>query len=130
MHEQPILRQLLLCEKAIIDRETTCVSLINCHSVLNGYTSPTPPIDFVVYGLLTNGYGQFTMELRVNRPDSDEAICKRVIPAVLTNRLRAIDVLCRPEQIVFPVEGRYSIYLIIDGEILGMTGLQLRGTDQ
>jgi hypothetical protein len=126
MDELPTLRQLLVCEKVIFEQGSGNVSLINCHSVRRAERFPTKPVDFIVYGLLTNGFGPFTLEFRINRPDTDGTIFQRFFPMLVPDRLRSIDFVCRLNDFVFPGESIYEILLLAGEELLGMTTLELK----
>src|SRR5947209_4556589 len=117
MNETPVLRQLLVCEKLIVERDSNNVSLINCHSIRRAAHFPSRPISFGVYGLLTNGYGSFTIHLDITRMDTGELIFQRVFPMVFPDRLRATDFACRINGFVFPIEGHYEIVLKANQEL-------------
>ena len=70
MNEVPLLRQLLTCEKFIVEKETEHISLINCRSEWCSDRFPTPPILFGIYGRLINGSGKVPMLLAISRLDT------------------------------------------------------------
>jgi hypothetical protein len=126
MDEMPVLRQLLLCEKLIIERDTNNVSLINCHSIRRADRFPTPPIAFAVYGLLTDGHGSFTIQLEITRLDTGDLIFRCVFPMTFADRLRGTDFACRINDLTFPAAGKYEIVLSANQELLGITSIELQ----
>ena len=126
MNETPVQRQLLLCEKIIFEQGTGNPTLINCHSARPVDTVPTEPASFIVYGLLTDGYGAFTMQMRVMRLDTFEDIYQHTEPMLLADRLKPTLYVFRMKNLVFPVAGRYEIDVLANGELLGMTTLSIR----
>lgn len=125
MNELPILRQLLVCEKLIIERDSNNVSLINCHSIRRAGRFPTPPISFAVYGLLTDGYGSFTIQLEITRLETADLIFRRMFPMTFADRLRGQDLACRISDLVLPAAGKYEILLSVNQELLGITSIEL-----
>jgi hypothetical protein len=126
MNEMPVLKQLFICEKLIFEQGTDNLTLVNCHTSCRAEQFPTPPIPFIVYGLLTDGYGTFTMQLRVHRLDTFEEIFRKSMPMLLTDRLRNAHFVYRMTDLSFPIAGRYQIDLLINGDLLGMTTLAVK----
>ena len=126
MNETPVLRQLLICEKLIFERDTNNASLINCHAIRRATRFPTQPVSFAVYGQLTNGHGSFTIHLGITRLDTGELIFQRAFPMVFADRLRTTDFASRINDFVFPVTGSYEIVLSADQEPLGMATLVVK----
>ena len=129
MNETPVLRQLLICEKAIVEQHTEKVSLINCHTDRVVGRFPTPPLDFVVYGLLTDGFGTSRMQLIITRADTAEEILQATFPMHLNDRLQPLNLVIRLSERVFPAEGMYQIVVVANGEMLGLSTLTLRRSE-
>jgi hypothetical protein len=117
---------LLICEKLIFEQGSGNVSLINCHTVRFAARFPTQPNQFAIYGLLIDGYGTFTMDVRISRLDTLSTIFDRSFPMLFLDRLRNSNFVCRINDLVFPVEGSYQIDLLTNGELLGMSALHFR----
>ena len=126
MNETPVLKQLFICEKLIFEQGTDNLTLVNCHTSCKTDQFPTQPIPFIIYGLLTDGYGTFTMQVRVLRLDTDDVIFRKSMPMLLTDRLRDAHFIYRMTKLSFPVAGRYQIDLLVNGELLGMTTLTVK----
>ncbi len=125
MNETPILRQLLICEKLIFEQGTGNVSLINCHEGWLAEHFPSPPIPFIAYGVLTDGFGTFTMQVRITRLDTGEEIYRQSMPMLMTDRLHGAHFVYR-NKIGFPAAARYEIAVLADNELLGLSALSIR----
>jgi hypothetical protein len=126
MNETPLLRQLLICEKLVFEKGTDHVSLINCHTICGSDRFPTRPIQFGIYGLLTNGFGTFTMELTVVHLLTGAVIYRRLFSMSFADRLRDENFAGQFKNgLVFPDAGVYQIDLLANGELLGMTTLEI-----
>lgn len=126
MDETPILRQLLICEKIIFEQGTGNPTLINCHSGKIAAGFPADPVPFVVYGLLTDGFGAFTMQLRVLRLDTLDVIFQHSMPMVMMDRLQDAHFVYRMNNLSFPIPGRYEIDLSANGSLIGLTTFSIR----
>jgi len=126
MDETPTMRQLLVCEKLIFEQGSGNVLLINCHSIRIVERIPSPAVQFVVYGRLTDGFGTFTLEMRIVRLDTGGEIYQRALPMVLTDRLREAHVVFRVDGLVFPASTRYQVDSLANGELIGMTVITVR----
>jgi hypothetical protein len=126
MNETPILRQLLICEKLIFERGTNNVSLINCHTHRSTYRFPSPPMSFAVYGLLADGYGTFTLVLRMVRVETDEVVFQRIAPMVFADRLQTKAFTTQINQFVFPAAGLYEVILLANQELLATAAFELK----
>jgi hypothetical protein len=127
MNEVPVLRQLLICEKLVVERDTNNVSLINCHAIRRADEFPTRPVAFGVYGLLCNGFGTFAIRLEITRLDNDELVFQRLFPITFADRLRTMDFACRISDFICPVEGDYEFVVGADQDLLGSSMLVLKG---
>lgn len=126
MDETPVLRQLLLCEKIIFEQGTGNPTLINVHSARKGERFPARLPPFILFGLLTDGSGTFTMQVRVTRLENAEDVYEKSEPLLLTDRLKEVQYLFRFNDIVIPAAGHYQVMLLANGEVLGMTTLAVK----
>ena len=112
----PIALGLSLCETFVVEEGTSNVSLINTFHRRHVERFPSPPQQFGVYAVLTSGLGDATIELVINRLDTDEEIYVRRFPWHFSDRLMEVRILYRIKYCSFPKAGVYQATLLVDGD--------------
>jgi hypothetical protein len=126
MNETPLLRQLLVCEKIVVEKDTGYVSLINCHNQRYCDRFPTRPLVFGIFGVMTNGSGEIPMKLTITRLDTFAVFYERHFMRRFKNRLHTSNLIAPSVNgLIFRVEGAYQFDLWAGDEPIGMTSLRL-----
>ena len=68
----------------------------------------------MVYAVLTDGLGQGTVDLVVERLDNEEEVYNYQNQLVFSDPLQEVRVLFRLEEFSFPSPGRYQFSLLLD----------------
>src|SRR6266542_1706349 len=118
MPKLPIAVGLSLCEQVVIEEKTRNVTLVNSFTERAAKQFPSEPIPFVVFALLTDGFGEVTLEVAVERLDTLEDVYRKSFRARFTEPLRASRFNYRVRDCRFPVPGDYQVTLLADGEFL------------
>jgi hypothetical protein len=74
MIQRPNAVGLFLCQQAVVEERTRNSSLVNRFRQLSCASFPSPPRDFVVCALLTDGLGDMLLSLNLSRLDTFEEI--------------------------------------------------------
>lgn len=121
----PIVHGLTLCEKVIIEEATRNVTLVNCFTKLAVERFPSPPRQFALHAVLTEGAGEGRIELVITRLDADEVVFRRQVSVQFGDRLGAVRVIFRVGGFSFPAGGRYQFTLLVDGDWLTQMTLRV-----
>jgi hypothetical protein len=126
MAQRPNAIGLYLCEQVIYEEGTRNVTLVNCFTRRWVSQLPSDPISFIVFATLTDGLGTMTVEVSIQRPDNLEEIYQASLQLELDSPLR--EARCRFPFVncVFPIEGAYPVFLLIDGEAVAQKRLIIR----
>lgn len=117
MLQSPTAIALSLCEQIIVEENTHNVTLVNCFTRLwVGELSSSSPL--IVFVSLTDGIGDGTLTLVVLRPDTLEEIFTRDQRIVFHDPLQEMRIAFRLS-LAFPIEGRYQVNLLVDGNVIG-----------
>jgi hypothetical protein len=123
--ESPVARGLLLCERVIIEERTRNISLINCFNRRLVDAFPSPPQQFTVYAVLANGHGTIQVDFRVTSLADDTVVYQRPVPVSFADPLTEARFVFRIGALVFPSSGSYEFSLLVDGEPIAGTRLDI-----
>lgn len=115
MAKLPVAIGLSLCEQIIIEERTQNVTLVNCFSYRQAERFPSEPIPFVVFALLTDGFGEVTLEVGIERLDTMADIYRRAAKAQFKESLDSVRFIHRVRNCSFPISGDYQVTLLADG---------------
>lgn len=107
---------LLLCENVIVEEKTRNATLVNTFIRREQKAFPTPPQEFMVFALLTDGLGVMTLSLVIARLDTLEELIAIPKKVEFPNPINDYRLRIRLPQVVFPEPGRYQITLLANGE--------------
>jgi hypothetical protein len=125
MSQRPVARCLFLCEQMIIEEGTRNFSLINCFNHLLFPSFPRAPERFTAFAVLTDGFGEVSLEIVVSALDQLEEIYRRSLRGAFRDRLAEYWLTLRARGLIFPRAGAYQVVLLADGEVIGQTRLAL-----
>jgi Family of unknown function (DUF6941) len=128
--EKPPARSLIICDYLVVEEDTRNVTLVNCFARKAFGQFPTPPITCWFYCSLSNGFGQFPIALRIERLESVQWEYEKTENVVFLDRLKEVRYYGRLRDIRFPVPGSYSFMLLLDGDILADTKIEIRSKGQ
>jgi hypothetical protein len=125
MFPLPSVVGLALCEKIMVEEGTRSVSLIGCFVKISATTFPSPPKRFDVHAALTGGLGEGTIDLLVTQLETGQAIYSGRRPVGFPDRLTTVWMNLRLKGLSFPAPARYQFTLLLDGEWLTQTVLDV-----
>jgi hypothetical protein len=129
MAKRPIAIGLSLCEQVVIEENTRNITQVNCFTERTADRFPSDPIPFVAFALLTDGEGEITMEVRVERLDTLDLVYRKSATARFTNPLQTIRCCIRLRSCSFPVPGQYQVTLLANGEFVAQRKIEILGKD-
>jgi hypothetical protein len=119
MIQRPTAFGLWLCEDVLVEEHTRSVTLLRHFDVLRVLSFPSPPAQFTVYAVLTDGLGPMTLRLVVAHADTLEEVYDRPLPRInLTDPLAITRVRFRVRSCRFPESGRYEFSLYAEEEVV------------
>jgi hypothetical protein len=121
----PTVLGLFICEKVIFEMGTKNPTLVSCYQSLHVDRYPTPPQKMSVYSVLTDGLGEVTIELVVNRLDTFAEVNTQRQRLVFPDKLTEVQTHFRLRQMVFPAPGHYQFALFAGQELLAQRKLRL-----
>jgi hypothetical protein len=130
MTQQPVAIALTLCEQVIVEEGTRNVTLVNCSTTLKVREVPSGPQRLVIHVTLTDGLGAGALRFEVARLDTFETIFTRETSVTFTDPLQEVRVQLRPQGLSFPVEGRYQVSLLADGELIAQRRFRVSVTGE
>jgi hypothetical protein len=130
MIQRPNAVGLILCQQGVVDEITGNVTLVNCFNRLTFRDFPTPPRQFMVYAVLTDGLGE--MDLSVTVEGLDELTVRQRVSwhETFADPLRELRRLVRITECSFPSPGRYQVSLLAEGEWVAQCVLTLSRTEE
>ena len=126
----PIALGLTLCEKVIVEEGTRNVTLMSTFTKLRAWEFPSPPRQFDVYVVLTDGLGDGIIDLVGTRLETDERIYSLSMPVHFPDRRMEVRLRLRINGCSFPEPGRYQFTLLIDGEWIAHRELQVVAAEE
>ncbi len=131
MIQRPNAVSLTLCQLAITDHTSRNTSLINTFRKLAFNEFPTEPQAFTVQSVLTDGLGQMSCSLIIDRLNDLETIYDRSFQTTFENPLSQMSILHRVSSCIFPTAGRYVVSFQIYNETVAQCVLTIfeRGSD-
>ncbi len=121
----PIVLDLTVCEKAIVEEGTRNVTLVSAFTKLLVDSFPTPPQKFTAYVVLTEGLGTGTIDLVVSSLDTNREVHQRRFTIRFPDQLMEMRLVFNVTNCVFPAPGAYQLILLLDGECLAMRRIQV-----
>jgi hypothetical protein len=118
MIQRPNAVGLILCESVLIEEGTNSVTLLRCFDRLAARTFPTPPRQFTVFAVLTDGLGPVRLSVNVNRLETDEEIHAQNWRTEFREPLAQVRLPLKIHPCSFPEPGRYDIVLYAEGEAI------------
>ncbi len=112
----PIVLGLFICEKVILEEYTKNVTIVSAFKTMRVDVFPTPPQQFTIYTVLTDGEGDATIEVVGTRIDTDEVIYAYRNRFRFLSRLTEVNLRVRVTSCRFPAPGRYLFSFLVDGE--------------
>ncbi len=125
MSQRPIAIGLLLCEQLIVDEDTKNVTPVNCFTQRLAETFPWTSPPFLVMAWLTDGEGEITLEVVVERANTLEELHRKVLTFRFATPLQQGRLTVRLHSVEFPTPGTYRVTLLADGEIIAQRKLFL-----
>ena len=125
MPKQPVAIGLLACEHAVIEEKTRNVTPVNCFWQRTVTKFPSEPFPFVVYAVLTDGFGEVELEISIQRLDKFEDIYQRRLMCKFADPLHEIRCLFRIRDCTFPVAGYYQIQLLSQNELIAQKKIRI-----
>jgi len=123
MKQKPLSIGLLLCETDLIEEGSRNASLVNCFSSRTVKQIPSEPISFVIYAFLTDGIGDISLEVIIQRLDTLEEVANRSLLVHFKDPLYNARVRLRVKDFSFPVAGSYQVMLLAEGEMIAQRKL-------
>ena len=124
MIQPPVAVALTVCEQFIVEDKTHNVTLVNCLTRLRVRAVPSEPHRLVVYARLRDGIGKGKIRLEILRPDTLDELLIQEYPANFADPLQEFRAVFRIV-LSFPMEGRYQVNLLVDGESIAQRTLQV-----
>jgi hypothetical protein len=116
MSQRPVAIGLLVCEQVIVEENTGNVTLVNCFRRRKVAGFPADPFPFVVFAILTDGSGQITLEVRIERLDTLDEVYQVSHTIRFPDPLQEVRCVIRLRDCSFPVAGPYQVTLLADNE--------------
>ncbi|HWG47179.1 MAG TPA: hypothetical protein VN688_30730 [Gemmataceae bacterium] len=124
MVKLPIAINLTVCEQVIVEEKTHNITLVNCLTRLRVREIPSEPHRLVVHARLTDGHGESRLRLQLTRLDTLDEISIQEATVKFSHPLQEFRADFRVVT-AFPVEGRYQVTLLADGEMIAQRTLQV-----
>jgi hypothetical protein len=116
----------VLCQHVIVEETTRNVSAVNCYTERYVERFPTVPLEFDVFAILAGGHGEVTLKLQVCRPDTLMPILSGNVSLDFPDPLQEVRFIMRKIRCIFPIEGKYQVELLADGEPIALTAVAIR----
>jgi uncharacterized protein DUF6941 len=125
--QRPVAVGLLACETVIVDEQTRMVTPVNCFSRRGFVAFPSEPVSFVVLATLTDGIGEGTLELLIERLDGEapEEVYQVLQTCRFPGPLNEVRCTVRIRGLSFPAPCHYQVSLLVDGELIAQRRLRL-----
>ena len=120
MNQKPVAVGLLLCEQVIVEEKTRNVTPVNCFSRLMVERVPSEPVAFVLFATLTDGLGEMSLGVTIERLDTLNRIYQRFLTMRFTDPLQEVRYILRVRNSSFPRFGAYQVCLLMDNELLAL----------
>lgn len=127
MWELPIVRGLLVCERAETDPRTRRLTFVNRRTRYRAIAFPTDPTNWAVFAALADGFGSIPISLVIERPGGDDEAVRYRTTVEFTDRLREVPLLLNVRNLVFPTAGTYVFTLFAGDEPLASQPLTVSG---
>ena len=125
MSQRPVVLGLLLCEQVIVEEGTRNVTLVNCFTKRKAEQFPSEENRFNLFAALTDGLGDVTLEVAIERLDEPGEVYRRSHLVRFTDPLMEVRFILRITHCTFPAAGVYEASLSIDGEPIGQHRFQV-----
>src|SRR5436190_1412985 len=124
--ELPVARGLFLCDWLIVDAQTNKVSLINLFDRVRVTQFPSIPKPFVVYALLTDGFGDIEMRVDIESDDGEHLVYSKTLRVRFSDRLAPAHCRFTITSCSFPNAGGYQVVLYANGSPVAQTTVDVR----
>ena len=124
MNQRPAAIGLLLCEQVIVEEKTRNVTPVNCFTYRTAERFPRMR-SFTVFAILTDGLGEISLEIALQRLDTLDEVYRRRLAYRFTNPLQEVRFLLRIRDCSFPVLGHYLVTLLADNELVAQRRLRI-----
>jgi hypothetical protein len=114
----PDVVSLVLCDRLGVDLATGQVSLVGIFHHLSFRTFPSPFEKFTVWGTLYDGVGEGTIQLLINRLETESVIYTFTRWTAFPGRQLFVNVEIPIKRCAFPAPGRYELILRFDNKDL------------
>jgi hypothetical protein len=125
MAQRPNACGLLLCEQVIIEEGTKNLTPVNCFTHRTVRQFPSQPFPFVVFAVLTDGFGKMPLEVAVQRLDNLDESYRRSGQIEFRTPLQQRPCIIRIRDCSFPVAGDYQVMLLVDHELVAQQRLRI-----
>jgi len=116
--KRPTVAGLLVCDQVIIDDKTHNVTLVNCFTEREIDGPLSDKQTFFVFALLTDGQGNLSAELEIDRLDNLEKVYRKQFSVKFDHPLQQFRCIVRVRNLIFPVTGGYQVSLSFGGECI------------
>jgi hypothetical protein len=113
MNQSPVVQSLLVCEQLVVEARTGNMTLVNCFTRRVVRRFPTEELPFVVFAVLTNGFGEMPLEILIHRLDNYEEIYRFSQKVRFSSPLQAVRCVLHTRSCSFPVAGEYQVSLVV-----------------
>jgi hypothetical protein len=123
--QRPVASGLILCEQRIVEERTKNITLVHCFPRLNAVRFPAVAPRLVVYAALTDGLGDGSLRLNVERLETSEEIAFREQQIRFSDPLQEFRIFFHFRRLRFPAAGRYQFTLLADRELVAQQVLRV-----
>ncbi|MBI5762621.1 MAG: hypothetical protein HZA51_03760 [Planctomycetes bacterium] len=117
---------IVVCDDVYRDEQTKKLIVVGVFNTINAPTMPCAHGKLVVLFTLTNGKGEYNLELAVEHEQSGTEIVRISGPLRADDPLAISDVNVTLANLVFEREGKYWVVLKADGAILQQRPLYIK----
>ena len=129
MQQKPVPIGLVLCEQVIIEEKTRNITPVNCFSQRTVEGFPSLPFPFILFAIITDGLGDMTLEIVIQRLDTLDEIYRASVPFRFAHPLQEARCTFRIRNCIFPVAGRYNVMLLADQELVAQRRIRIVQTE-
>ena len=124
MLQRPVAIDLTVCEQLTVEEKTHNITLVNCFGRLKVRQVPTGPVRMVIYARLTDGLVDGKITVKVLHPNTLEELLSEDKSATFSHPFQEFNAIFR-QSLSFPVEGRFQIQLLADGDTIAQRTLEV-----
>jgi hypothetical protein len=125
MSRRPLAIALLTCEQVIVEESTRNITPVNCFVRRDLRDFPSEPTSSAVAAFLTDGQGEFDLELLIQRLEDLEVLYRDGRRFRFGHPLSEYRCIFRVRDFSFPAEGSYEIMLKAGGEMVAARRIKI-----